>query len=123
DLQPALERMLTTGEQVIRISGDALMTQQEPNVEAFSRDNNVPVIWGAPQARRWTVAAYGTDSDETFRRLAMLVDLVLAGANPGELPIQLVEANTQLVVNKRAAEQFGVVIPDSLLARATEIIG
>jgi ABC-type uncharacterized transport system substrate-binding protein len=122
DLQPALEGILSSGEQAIRISGDALLTQLEPAIEAFSRENRLPVIWGAPHARRWTVAGYGSDADETWRRLAMLVDLVLAGASPGELPVQQLQANTQLVVNKRAAEQLGVAIPDGLLARATELI-
>jgi putative ABC transport system substrate-binding protein len=122
ELEAAITAIQGNGEEAIRISGDGLLSQVEARVENFSAESRIPVIWGAPQARRWTLAAYGSDTDEPYRRLAMLVDLILAGANPGELPVQQVLSNTLFVVNKAAAEALGVVIPPAVLARATEII-
>ena len=52
----------------------------------------------------------------------MLADLVLAGANPGELPIQQLQSDNVLVVNKAAADAMDIRIPASILSRATEII-
>jgi putative ABC transport system substrate-binding protein len=120
DLDPALTHMIETGQQALRVPGDGLTQQLEGRLETFSLQNRIPVIWNG--AHRWTLAGYTSDTDEPYRRLAMLADLVQAGANPGELPLQQLQADNVLVVNKASAEAMGVVIPAAVLARATEII-
>lgn len=122
DLDAALANMLQTEQQALRVPGDGLTQQLDGRLEAFSRENRIPVVWSGAVARRWALAGYASDADEPFRRLAILADLVLAGANPGELPLQQLQANTLLVVNKITADAMDVSIPDSVLERATEII-
>jgi putative tryptophan/tyrosine transport system substrate-binding protein len=65
--------------------------------------------------------AYAPDRKEAYRYLAACVDKVLRGANPGEIPIYQV-ARFRLAINLKAAKAIGLVIPESLLARADEVI-
>lgn len=67
------------------------------------------------------VITYGTSVADTWRRIPAIVARILGGANPGELPVELV-TRKELVINLRAAEEIGVTIPPALLARADEVI-
>jgi putative tryptophan/tyrosine transport system substrate-binding protein len=65
--------------------------------------------------------SYGIDLAETYRHAASYVDLILKGANAGELPVQL-SAKFELVVNLKAAKALGLTIPEPFLQRADEVI-
>ena len=65
--------------------------------------------------------SYGIDLAETYRRAASYVDLILRGAKPGELPVQL-SSKFELVVNHKAAKALGLTIPEPFLQRADEVI-
>ena len=61
------------------------------------------------------------DFIDQYRRTASYVDRILKGEKPGELPIQA-PVKYQTVVNMKTAKALGVEIPQSLLARADEVI-
>src|SRR5262249_18076494 len=65
--------------------------------------------------------SYGVDLAETYQRAASYVDLILKGAKPGELPVQL-SAKFELVVNLKTAKALGLTIPEPFLQRADEVI-
>ena len=65
--------------------------------------------------------AYGPTRPEFGRRLAVYIDKILKGANPGELPIEQ-PSKFELVVNLKAARTVGLTLPPSLLARADKVI-
>jgi putative ABC transport system substrate-binding protein len=65
--------------------------------------------------------SYGINQLETVREAASYVDRVLRGANPGELPVQL-PTKYQLIINANTAKALGLVIPQSILLRADEVI-
>jgi len=75
-------------------------------------------VVGSAQCRS---SAHGPSLRESFRRCGAYAGKILQGAKPGELPIERPE-RFNLVINLKTAKALGIIIPQTLLLRADQVI-
>jgi putative tryptophan/tyrosine transport system substrate-binding protein len=101
---------------------DNLIMLERTRLAEFAREKRIPVISGwAEFAQSGGLLTYGPNSKKFFRRLAVYVSKIVAGAKPSEIPIEQPTA-FELVINLKTAKSIGLTIPAALLARADEVI-
>ena len=101
---------------------DAMFNSERERISAFALSNRIPV---SSTARETTASggliSYGVLQLDLFRRSATYVKKILAGAKPADLPVEQ-PTKFQLTINLKTAKAIGIAIPQSLLARADEVI-
>jgi len=84
--------------------------------------HRLPAVYPFPFfVRSGGLMSYGSDIIDSFRRAAGYVDRILKGEKPSDLPVQQ-STKIDLAINLKAAKALGLTVPDSLLARAAEVI-
>jgi putative tryptophan/tyrosine transport system substrate-binding protein len=82
----------------------------------------LPAVYGFRQsAAIGGLISYGPDTPDTVKRSASYIDRILKGEKPGDLPVQA-PTKYELVVNLKTAKALGLEVPQTLLARADEVI-
>jgi len=64
---------------------------------------------------------YGPNLPRMFQQSAALIDKILKGSKPGDIPVQYAK-DFELIINLRTAKALGITIPPTLLARADGVI-
>jgi putative ABC transport system substrate-binding protein len=92
---------------------DAFMVAHRASIISAAARNNVPAVYSLPEfVRDGGLLSYGVDLVDNFRRAATLVDRILRGANPAELPVQL-PTKIKMVVNLKTAKALGLTVPST----------
>ncbi len=65
--------------------------------------------------------SYGADEIEPFKRVAAMVDKILKGTKPADIPVEQ-STKFEFIINLKTAKQLGVIIPPDVLARANRVI-
>jgi len=122
DFEQAFEAMQSDMPDAILMVDDALTNLNRKRVFEFAAAHRLPAIYEfASLVRDGGLMSYGPDPDESFSRVAALVDRILRGAQPADLPFEQ-PTRFRLVINLKTAKALGLTIPPSLLARADQVI-
>ena len=108
-------------EGLIVVSTRLLLTQRRKIIE-FAAGARIPAVgsWG-DWAKDGLLLTYGPNPADAMRRIAVYVDKILKGTQPADLPIER-PSRFELVINSGTAQALGVKFPNSILARADEVI-
>jgi len=79
------------------------------------------IFWRTDFAEAGGLVAYGANETEQFRRAAYVVDKILKGTKPTDLPVELPKT-FELTINLKTAKEIGVTIPPRVLAWADKVI-
>jgi putative ABC transport system substrate-binding protein len=112
-----------------RLRGDALLVPPPPFffthlkwIVDLAARRRLPAVY---TTREFVAAgglmAYGPDVPAVYRRVAVYVDKVLRGANPGDMPVEQ-PTTFELTVNLKTAKVLGLTIPQTLLLQADHMI-
>jgi putative ABC transport system substrate-binding protein len=122
DFDQAFDAMRRDPPDAILMVSDPLTNLNRTKVFEFAAQQRLPGIYEYDFiARAGGLMSYGLDLDETFDRLGALVDRLLKGARPADLPFEQ-PTTFRFVLNLRAAKALGATVPPALLARADEVI-
>ena len=106
----------------ILMVADPLTTLNRKRVFEFAAAHRLPAIYELSLfVRDGGLMSYGPDLDESFGRVAALVDRILKGATPAQLPFEQ-PTLFPFVLNLKTANSLGLTVPPTLLARADEVI-
>jgi putative ABC transport system substrate-binding protein len=94
----------------------------QKQIADLATKNRLPAIYPRGEfVASGGLMSYGADQDEPIRRATVLVDKILKGRNPADLPVEQ-PTKFEFVINLKTAKQIGLTIPPNVLARATKII-
>jgi putative tryptophan/tyrosine transport system substrate-binding protein len=104
------------------VGDDALFYDQRNQFAALAAGHSVPAIYAlGGHVLAGGLISYGASLVGAYRQSAAYVTRVLAGTKPADLPVQ--QPNKfELVINLKTAQALGLTVPQSILARATEVI-
>jgi putative ABC transport system substrate-binding protein len=89
---------------------------------AAANKNRLPAVYPFRYyAADGGLASYGPDTVDQYRRAASYIDRILKGENPASLPVQG-PTKYELTINLKTAKTLGLTVPQSVLARADEVI-
>jgi ABC-type uncharacterized transport system substrate-binding protein len=106
---------------VLMLSSPVLMADLKLVADLALKHKLPTVTFFGEFARAGGLMAYGPNLLDTYRQLGGIVGKVLHGARPADLPAEL-PTRFELVLNLRTAKTLGLVIPQSVLLRANEVI-
>ena len=121
DIAPAIDQ-LTGRTQALYVVGDSLVFDNQVQINMLALVAHLPTMFPQREyVETGGLISYGTSFSDLFRRAAEMLDKILRGAKPADIPIEQ-PTKFELVINLKTARALGLEIPDKLLALADEVI-
>ena len=122
EISTGFEAAEAGGAEALVVVADAMFWNERARIVALAAKHRMPAIYPEREyADDGGLLAYGASIPDQFRRAATYVDKILKGAKPGDLPVQQA-TRFELVINLKTAKALGLAIPQSILARADEVL-
>jgi putative ABC transport system substrate-binding protein len=104
------------------VLADGLINGHRKHILDFAMTTRLPAMYPFREfVAEGGLMSYAPSFTDLFRRAAVYVDKILKGAKPADLPVEQ-PTKFELVINLKAAKTLGITIPQSVLARADEVI-
>lgn len=121
DIAPVFEAVKGKAD-ALYVSGDPLVNTNRIRINTLALAARIPTMYGFQElAEAGGLLSYGPSFPDLFRRAASLVDKILRGVKPGDIPVEQ-PTKFELVINLKTAKALGLKIPDKLLFTADRVI-
>jgi putative ABC transport system substrate-binding protein len=122
DLESAFSSMARAHAQAVLVLSFGPYMAERQRVAELALRHRLPTFFGLRDfVEAGGLMSYAADLSDLLRRAAIYVDKILRGAKPADLPVEQ-PTKFELVINLKTAKALGLTIPQSVLARADEII-
>jgi putative ABC transport system substrate-binding protein len=122
DVAGTLTAILQDQPDVLYVVPDNFLFTQRRQIIDFTLTNRIPALYGLKEyVPEGGLMSLGPKREEVFRRAAEIVDKILKGANPADVPVEQ-PTKFELLINLKTAKAIGLVIPDYLIMIADEVI-
>ena len=121
DITPALEALKGRADALYVVS-DALIAANRTRIIRLALDEHLPTIFSnGDYVEAGGLISYGPNYADLFRRSADMVDKILRGTNPGDIPVEQ-PVKFDFAINIKTATALGLTMSPTLLAAADEVI-
>ena len=115
--------------EMIKLRTDGLVVTLSPLINSLQKQiaelaatHRLPAIYPrGDYAESGGLMSYGADRAEPYQRVAVMVDKILKGTKPADIPVEQPK-KFELIINLKAANQSGLTIAPNVLARADRVI-
>jgi putative ABC transport system substrate-binding protein len=122
DFEGAFAAIAQQHPDILVVLQDALTLEYRKEIIGFALRERLPSMFvGKVWVEEGGLMSYGDRLPERYRRAADLVDRILKGAKPADLPVEQ-PTTFELVVNLKTAKAIGLALPPAFLARADQVI-
>jgi ABC-type uncharacterized transport system substrate-binding protein len=122
DFESAFKMMDEQKADALYIFASAFAQGHWTRLAQLALDYRLPAIYGFREfVSRGGLLSYGASNADAYRRAAALIDKILKGSRPSDLPVEQ-PTRFELVINARTAKALGLEVPPTLLALADEVI-
>jgi putative ABC transport system substrate-binding protein len=122
NLEHAFEGAMNAGSSGITVAFDGAINAKQKRIAQLAISNRLPMVCPREDfVQSGGLLSYGPDQAEPYRRVASMIDKILKGSKPVEIPVEQPK-KFEFVINLKTAKQIGLTIPPNVLARADRVI-
>jgi len=121
DIAPAFDTLKVRA-QALYVSNAPLTVTNRIEINTLALAARLPTVYGSRvQVEAGGLISYAASFSDLFRRAADIVDKILRGAKPGDIPVEQ-PTKFEFIINLTTAKALGLTIPPSLMSLADELI-
>ena len=122
ELEGKFKEMIKLRTSGLVVSLSPLINSIQKQIASLAATNRIPAIYPRGDfAESGGLMSYGADRAEPYQRVAVMVDKILKGTKPADIPVEQPK-KFEFIINLKAAKQSGLAIAPNVVARADKVI-
>jgi ABC-type uncharacterized transport system substrate-binding protein len=106
----------------VTVTETPLTTSNQKQIANLAVKNRLPAVYARGDfVESGGLMSYGADRAEVFRRVASMIDKILKGTKPADIPVEQ-PTKFELMINLKTAKTLGLTIPPVVMMRAEKVI-
>ena len=121
-VESGFKEAIKAGSGALTVNLSPMINSNQRRIVELAAKNRLPAIYPRSEfVQGGGLMSYGADRTEGFKRVAVMIDKILKGTRPADIPVEQ-PTKFEFIVNLKAANQIGLTIPQSVLFRADKVI-